>query len=729
MQLTDTGNLKSKWLPGSLILLGVIVIALALIADQFGLGGIQGFGPNQISMLFSGIALLIAGLIVNSTEAYHNLWFWVLLLVGVVIVAQAADLLILGGLPGFLVKQLAVGVLILGVALPGSISGTRAEGGNLLAWFRSVLVEKIQIGKFLAISVQLVLLLLLIRQFELENQAFYNNLMLLVLYGFFIHYFLPGQYRLPFFFFLSLAAIAGIFGLGNGIWLVGIGLVLIAISHLPISFNLRVVLLILVGAGLVVLRMEVFQSPIPGIIWPVLGSMFMFRMIIYMYDLRHEKDHNLWRTLSYFFLLPNVVFPFFPIVDYAAFRRTYFNKEQFRIYQTGVEWIFRGVVHLIFYRFVNYYLVLAPEQVHTAPQLAIFVISNFLLYVRVSGQFHIIVGLLHLFGFNLPETFHKYFLSTSFTEMWRRFNIYWKDFMQKIIYNPTYMRLRKLGTTAAILLATLWIFILMWLLHTYQWFWLRGTVVVTPQDGLFRLSLAALMIGNTYIELKRGRKRSLGGESWNLREMAGSALRAAGVFTTMCILWSLWTGGSIADWLNLWSIAGELLQNILILLAIFAGIVGVLFLALLFEKATDRILKFSPNDNAIFKPAVLNGSLIALVLFISTPTVLNRIGGSAQAFIEDLKVSRLSDRDAEILRRGYYEDLMGVNRFNPDLWDIYTKRPTDWPLLQDTELARLTNDFRIIEIAPSKSIIYHNERFSTNEWGFRDKSVYEDSAA
>ena len=63
-------------------------------------------------------------------------------------------------------------------------------------------------------------------------------------------------------------------------------------------------------------------------------------------------------------------------------------------------------------------------------------LGTFLLYLRVSGQFHLIVGLLHLFGFRLPETHKLYYLAHSFTELWRRINIYWTDFMMKPVFYP-----------------------------------------------------------------------------------------------------------------------------------------------------------------------------------------------------------------------------------------------------------------------------------------------------
>jgi len=36
-------------------------------------------------------------------------------------------------------------------------------------------------------------------------------------------------------------------------------------------------------------------------IWPILGSMFMFRLILYFYELRHDKTPaSVTQTLSYF---------------------------------------------------------------------------------------------------------------------------------------------------------------------------------------------------------------------------------------------------------------------------------------------------------------------------------------------------------------------------------------------------------------------------------------------
>jgi len=261
------------------------------------------------------------------------------------------------------------------------------------------------------------------------------------------------RYRLPFFVALSLAGIVLVLDVINSVWIVGIGLVLIGICHLPVSFRIRGLLLLIVGALLVALRAKWVDAPALDAIWPILGSMFMFRLIVYFYDLRHDKAPvSPVRTLAYFFMLPNACFPLFPVVDYKAFRRNYFDDDAYRTYQVGVDWMLRGVVHLILYRYIYYHVTLAPSEVTGPAQLLQYLVAIFLLYLRVSGLFHLIVGMLYLFGFRLPETHNRYLLASSFTDFWRRINIYWKEFMQRIFYYPMVFRFRKLGTTRAMVL-------------------------------------------------------------------------------------------------------------------------------------------------------------------------------------------------------------------------------------------------------------------------------------
>src|SRR5262249_33654020 len=152
----------------------------------------------------------------------------------------------------------------------------------------------------------------------------------------------------------------------------------------------------------------------------------------------------------------------FPVVDYKTFCTTYYAGDSFLVYQRGLRWMLRGVLQLLLYRLVYQVLQVDPLDVTDLGGVARFMVATFLLYLRVSGQFHLAIGLLHLFGFALPETHHRYFLSAGFLDLWRRINIYWKDFILKVFFNPAYFRLKRLGTAWALAFATLYAFLCTW---------------------------------------------------------------------------------------------------------------------------------------------------------------------------------------------------------------------------------------------------------------------------
>ncbi|MBI4528303.1 MAG: hypothetical protein HY695_31295 [Deltaproteobacteria bacterium] len=582
------------------------------------------------------------------------------------------------------------------------------------------------LGQFAFLMGELALLALVIRQFQVESSAFLR-LCLFAFGGFAVHYFLPRPYQLPFFLFLSLSALQVVLGLSSALWVISIGLLLIGICHLPASFSARVVLLILVAASLAVLRLDLFPVAWSHAIWPILGSMFMFRLIVYLYDLRHDNaPRSLWQTLSYFFLLPNVCFPLFPVVDYKTFRRSYYSDEAGRIYQKGIDWMARGLTHLILYRLVYYHLALTPSEVVNSADLARYLTANFLLYLRVSGQFHVIIGLLHLFGFNLPETHHRYFLASSFTDFWRRINIYWKDFMLKIFYYPVYFKLRALGATAALVLSTLVVFLVTWFLHSYQWFWLRGSFLLSWQDGLFWGILALLVIVNSLYEARYGRERKLGKTRWGVNGRTGLVVKTAATFTIICILWSIWTSESLAGWLSLWSAAGELSSGVFWLVpSVAVGALAAGGARRLRLNGTDGRPKQEPGFYRRSAPTV--AMLIALTL-LGIPAVYVQLGPDGASFVHSLRSGKLSRADTAMLEKGYYEDLIRVDRFNSQLWEVYMNKPLNWLDVRGSGLERFTGDFAQKELVPSFVSFTSHGKISTNRWGMRDRDYGKEPA-
>jgi hypothetical protein len=238
---------------------------------------------------------------------------------------------------------------------------------------------------------------------------------------------------------------------------------------------------------------------------------------------------------------------------------------------------------------------------------------------------------------------------------------------------------------------------------------------------LFWFILACLVVANTLYEARRGRKRSLGQSSLSVGDIAALALSTAGTFTVMAVLWSLWSSDSIRDWIALISVVEVTLENIAVLLLVFLVIAVVSGLVIWFRSRAENSAGTSSKQSTFFGSATVTAGALVLLFLIGNPVVYSQIGGKAQALISDLTVNRLSDREAALLQRGYYEDLIGVNRFNSQLWEIYSKRPSDWPTLTETEAARQTGNNLIVELVPSTSIYFHGEKLSINRWGMRDR--------
>jgi hypothetical protein len=412
--------------------------------------------------------------------------------------------------------------------------------------------------------VSLGLLCVLFKRYQIEGRAFLAlaNLALLALP---VHYLAPYRWKKPLFLAASIVGLFWIFGILEATVVLGLSLILLSVCFLPLSWTARAALLAALAAGLAVARSQAIFSSVPANVWPVLASMFMFRMIIYMYEIKHTKGpETLLDGAGYFLLLPNFCFMHFPVVDYRTMQRGYFALDVHAIQRRGLAMMFRGTLHLICYRLVYHELLITPEQVHSAASLAGYLVCNYLLYLRVSGQFHMACGMLHLFGYQIPETHHRYLLATGFTDYWRRINIYWKDFMVRLFFNPVVFRLKRWPQPVALAVGTVAAFLATWLLHAYQSFWLRGTWGLSVPDALFWGVLGVLVLVNVQLDARRsregsrGRSRSAGrikpqaaSGALQIRPLLVRGLKTAATFTTIALLWSLWSSPCLSSWFGL----------------------------------------------------------------------------------------------------------------------------------------------------------------------------------
>jgi hypothetical protein len=574
------------------------------------------------------------------------------------------------------------------------------------------------------VAVQLGLVLLIFRVFHVEEDTGFMRLAPLIFFGFLAHAALPLRYRLPFFLLLSLGAFWLLYG-PPVLLLLGLGLGLIGLCHLPLRLGARVALLLAAGAALAVVRAGVgplAQLPWLSVVMPVLGSIFMFRLIIYLYDLQHEKTPaSVWERLSYFFLLPNACFLFFPVVDYQTFRRTYYNAAAADVYQKGVFWMFRGLTHLLLYRLLYYYVVPGPTAVDGAGTALLFVFGTYLLYLRVTGLFHLITGVLALFGFNLPETNHHFLLASGFNDFWRRANIYWKDFMMKVFYYPAFMRLRKGGMLRGIVLATALVFVATWFLHSYQWFWLLGAFPLTLTDALFWTVFGALVVVNSAWQFRAGKKASLSKPTFSLRGAVVHALKVVAMFTFIAVLWSFWYSPSPADWLAIMGEAAGAGPGVFALLAL--GAAALVLVGVGVQYANSRGFRFTlaPEPLGFPRAALVTGLGALLVLGLGAPPVQRLLGERAGPFVASLQEDRLSEYDAQQADRGYYDALLTTNSISAQTGGVQNQQPADWVPLEQSEAVRHTGDLLVYELIPGATTEFKRVPLVVNQWGMRDQ--------
>lgn len=413
--------------------------------------------------------------------------------------------------------------------------------------------------QWLEIAVGLGLLLVVFWGFNIENRGFLK----LSVGGFAAALavpFIPPRFRL--WFNIAASALIGLLVLaqGNpwnlvgfdgffraGLFIGGLfatALVIYGIFALPVRTLVRVGLMLAFTGILVAARARTLV--LPNQWWAVLGAIFMFRTIVYAYDVTTTGKRPPLKTfLAYMFLLPNFHFLLFPVVDFTTFQKTQVDgAEWYATARQGMTWMVRGTLQLLLYRLLYHRVLIPAEAVNSFGSMLHYVLPSYLLYVRISGQFHLAVGMLHLFGYRLPETNKRWLLASSFTDFWRRINIYWKDFMVKCFYYPAYFRLRRWGDARAIIGATVFVFLATTFLHGYQFFWLQNDFRVTTVDGIFWTALGVLVLAAVFRERAQRGAPARSRAATVARRVAGTAY----VYITISFLWSMWSSASLTTW-------------------------------------------------------------------------------------------------------------------------------------------------------------------------------------
>ncbi|MBP3954398.1 hypothetical protein J8F10_03720 [Gemmata sp. G18] len=567
------------------------------------------------------------------------------------------------------------------------------------------------VGGLALVAAQLVLVLLVVRDYEVGYRLHLFPVLCVAAGGWLVHAALPPRFRLAFFCLLSLVTICFVLGWADGAIVIGIGSGLIALCHLPAPFALRASAVAFVGGALALFRLDVSQT-----FWPVLGSMFMFRLIVYLHELRREaRRPPLAITAAYFFPFQNVCFLFFPIVDFRTLRDTYRPDADWRFAQGGLVYVVRGLSHLLAYRVVKYYVLPSPHQLGDAPTAALFLAANYALYLHVSGYFHIITGLFRLFGFGLPRTHHNYFLASSFTDIWRRINIPWKEFVAKLFFFPAFFAARRLGTRTAVVVAALWAFAVTWALHAYQVFWLTGRLPVRGADAVLWLVVGALVAWNIRRDLARAREPRPAPDT-SARAAALHAARVVGMFALVSFFWACWSTPSFLFLLRTQVTNAEWLATAWPVAVVAAGLIAVGAVAK-WIAARPRLANFEAPPVRV---AVAQFVILAAVVAVGRPEVAEELGATTARKIGELQRESVTPVEAARAVQGYYEEIADTPvRAGAWLEEIEGRAPPRQT--QYTDMTRPADDLLEQELIPGWRGELAGRPISVNQFGMRDR--------
>lgn len=579
-------------------------------------------------------------------------------------------------------------------------------------------ISKSGLFSFSLTLIQLLAVILLVQLYDIESFLNLFELLVVTTGGFIVHAFLPKPLRIYFFGILSLILLSVLIGLTSMTMVLLIGSVITLISALIANRVIKYSLLSIIIAGLVYL-----MAVKPGWIQPhiaalsILGSMFVFRLSLYLYDTNYQREKApLIKDWTYFFMLPNMALLLFPVVDYKLFQKKYFDEDSLKIYKKGVQWIVLGVFHLMVYRFIYYYLLLPPNEVKDAVSFWHYSITNYTLIIRLSGIFHISVGILCLFGFNLPRVFDNYFLASGFSDLWRRINIYFKDYVIRLFYYPIFFKIRKIGDLNAKVVTILFIFFMTWFLHSLQWFWLKGFFPIRMVDVVFWGVFGILVAGNAVWESKKRRVRP-DKKSWGY---AGKmTTQILGMFLFMSVLWSIWSSTTMGNW---WAVATNAFnasadQWLKLSLALLGTWAAGSFIYRQFE-VHQFGEKIDPNPNSrlasFWSISMIAGLLLFQIPFVSQ--TIERVSGTElDGFLEP----KLNIADENLLVEGYYEEILIGNELTSPIGEMVERG--EGGRFRFSEGAILVDDIRIVIAKPNFSFLFKDLPYTTNSLGIRDK--------
>jgi len=260
------------------------------------------------------------------------------------------------------------------------------------------------------------------------------------------------------------------------------------------------------------------------------------------------------------------------------------------------------------------------------------------------------------------------------------------------------------------------------MLHSYQWFWIGGTFPFTWQDATFWGVLGAVMVAHARFESSSLARHPLAQPS-RFRSRVVRMLDIGLTFSFLCVLWSLWTAESFAEWAAMWRGVGGHVGGARLAFASPSVVAWMLATAAVFTTLRYATVQYRAEPSAGFgRSAALTSLALAGLYGIGLPTTSLHLGPDMSSIVHALGNPDLNGVDTEKLQRGYYEELLNVARVDSALGQVQAMKPRDWIGIQDTSAVHWSRDLLEFELVPSAAIIFKGAPFHVNRWGMRDRN-------
>lgn len=555
------------------------------------------------------------------------------------------------------------------------------------------------------LALVLVLLTIIVRVFRIEYLGSFDTYFPFVAGAVLLHNLAPFRLRKYLFSFWTLLVLSLTAGFLFSIPAFLIIVIAAAITFIPKKLT-RNITAIFLFAGMIVARIAFHNHGALNMMISLAGIFIMLRFIFLLYEISFMKEKpSFIKRVNYLFMLPNIFFPLFPIVDPLAFFRQK-ESDTDEAVSLGKMWLTRGILHLLFYRFIYLYVSPSIYELHSWHDLLVFILSGYSLILRLSGIFYLSGGIIALMGYKLPPLFENYFLVRNFRDLWRRINLYWRHFMWRVFYYPMLFRLKKWPQKRAVLFTVMIMFGVTWLLHGWQWYWVKGFFPLLPNDILYWSIFGCIL---AYVSVRAFSKAKS-------NAAPGPFVRGIGIismFFAMSLLWSLWTASSLTEWLYIISKFTKLDR---------AGIIY-LVLAVIGIFLTGGIISLLQSKTDLFSFFVKESgknTRLAILIALAAGGIFYRLGDNLFSMpLAKMVDPQLNMTDRIIVERGYYEQLLTTSKMTHELQPVFRK----------TEINDFQNDAyekadgllpRVLK--PDYHTTFKGKIFTTNSLRMRDKN-------